>query len=961
MPQPAIIATLEQQLGITIAPSEAPDLQAFMRYGRKAADKSQYWLKDGKLAGLKLRTLGLQDAGFLEAPELSGLQGLYLAENDFPSLQIPASLQQLQLLNLADNKELKTLEFARAMTHLEEIDLSDSGIQTLHLPDCPMLQKLDVSRSKLEAFSFASACPALWWLDLSGNKGLKEVEIPDGFEALKFLHLSSCNMEQLKIGGALPNLQVLDLKGNQLLHLPADVILDSPLETLYAKGSHPKNIPWVFLEQENSLEEARIWFQELRDHPHEVNKTVKLMITGNGNVGKTTLMSALQSEEGRCTYEHPSTHGIQIGVWEERGIRYNYWDFGGQEVYHGTHRLFLESEALQLIVFDLETEALAREQKPVKDRIRAEEETVNHPLPYWYETAKQISPRSQFLVVQNKIDLFEEEDEEVIQYAKKQKLKTCTVDAKTGTDIEDIPHQLKKLVRRLPEFDMVMPASWLKVRQYFIDNMESEKPERLISKDTFFNELCEGVPEKSRSLLLKYLHHAGYLYTHTNLGDNIIADQRWALDAIYKPLERSESHYKEFRQQDRGKIRVWRLFEEFGDAYSEQEKWLFLSFMESCGLCFELNRTKGEREQRSLSDVYVFPEFLPLQEPEAVKVEWRNQNNLLTLKYQMPWVDYSLVQAFICRLGRKAPLHDIWRNGINIRTGEGKFKVHLDYPGKQLLIQIQREAAGKWLEPILEEFPKSIDWQISEDGRSAFQPFDLEKFQRSGLSRKIMPAEEGQKIESLNKELADVNQDLDQEVMLLLAANPVSTQKLSYRIEESYIRQKLSGIEGEERIKLSLVEDVSLAKLNEQVEMKSPAIIHFVGHGEQNKEGGRLVFAGDNPRDEEHLSAKDLKIIFQRIRSRYEGNEALKIVFLNACFSEPVAKAISSVGLYTLGTVNKVGSVTARRVAMQFYWKYAQDRNVKDAAEYALTTVTTRDPNFRLFKDGQEIPLYHGA
>jgi len=340
-----------------------------------------------------------------------------------------------------------------------------------------------------------------------------------------------------------------------------------------------------------------------------------------------------------------------------------------------------------------------------------------------------------------------------------------------------------------------------------------------------------------------------------------------------------------------------------------------------------------------------------------VKAEWRNHNNLVTLKYEMPWVDYSLVQAFICRLGRKAPLHDIWRNGINIRTGEGKFKVHLDYPGKQLLIQIQPEAAGKWLKPILEEFPNEIDWQISEDGRSAFQPFDLEKFQRSGLSRSIMPAEEGQKIESLTKELADVNQDLDQEVMLLLAANPVSTQKLSYKDEHSDIINELDDEQLVGRIKVSRVDNANLIKLNKEIDIKKPAIIHFVGHGEN----GSIIFAGDNPRDSDELSAKDLRNIFQRVCQRYEADEQLKIVFLNACFSEDVARAISSVGLYTLGTVRKVGSTTARRVATQFYWKYAQSKDVKQAAEYALTTVTTRDPNFRLFKDGKEIELYHGA
>jgi len=957
MPTPPIIQQISSAHKLEIKPFPGDSLEAFKRYGRKEEDKNYYYLQGDEIVGLKLRTNGLEHADFLQDPSLAHLKALHLGENNLSSLTIPEHMTSLTWLNVEDNQALKHLSLPDELSELEEVLLSDSGLEMLHLPACAKLKKLDVSRNRLQEFTFSAACPELWWLDLSGNEGMNALEIPKGFEALKFLYLSGCNMKHLKIGDVLPSLQVLDLKKNRLAHLPGDVILDSPLETLYAEGSHPKNIPWVFLENQNSLAEARVWFQELRKYPHKINKTVKLMVTGNGNVGKTTLMSALQSKEGRCTIDHPSTHGIQIGVWKDGDIRFNFWDFGGQEVYHGTHRLFLESEALQLIVFDPETEALAREQKPTEDRIRPEEKTVNHPLPYWYETAKQISPRSQFLVVQNKIDLLEEEDEKAMRYAKEQKLRTVTVDAKTGTDIEDIPHQLKKLVRQLPEFEMVMPTSWLRVRQFFMDNMEVDKPKRLISKDTFFNDFCEGIPEKSQPLLLKYLHHAGFLYTHANLGENIIADQRWALDAIYKPLERSESHYKEFREQDRGKIRVWRLFEEFGDAYSEQEKWLFLSFMESCGLCFELNRTKGERMERSLSDVYVFPEFLPLQEPEAVKAEWRNKNKLVTLKYQMPWVDYSLVQAFICQLGRKTPLHDIWRNGINIRTGEGQFKVHLDYTRKQLLLQIQRETIGKWLEPILKEFPKNIDWQISEDGMSNFQPFNLEEFKHSGISPRIRPKEEGDKVESLARELKDVEQDFDQEVMLLLAANPVSTKKLSYKDEHSDIVTELDDEHLVGRIKVSRIDNVNLIKLNKQVDTKKPAIIHFVGHGED----GSIILSGDNPRDSDKLSAKDLKNIFQRVCHRYEGNEKLKIVFLNACFSEVVAKAISSVGLYTLGTVRKVGSTTARRVASQFYWKYAQGRDVKEAAEYALTTVTTSDPNFRLFKDGEEISLYHGA
>ncbi|MCB9298201.1 MAG: hypothetical protein H6559_34540 [Lewinellaceae bacterium] len=111
----------------------------------------------------------------------------------------------------------------------------------------------------------------------------------------------------------------------------------------------------------------------------------------------------------------------------------------------------------------------------------------------------------------------------------------------------------------MPDYGMLMPESWLNVRQYFLDNMlkAPEETRKLITKQRF-GKLCEEnkVRANTKDMLFRYLHHSGFLYYHKNLGENIIADQRWALDAIYQPLNRGKEHYKEFKEDWKGKIRV---------------------------------------------------------------------------------------------------------------------------------------------------------------------------------------------------------------------------------------------------------------------------------------------------------------------------------------------------------------------------------------------------------------------
>ena len=85
----------------------------------------------------------------------------------------------------------------------------------------------------------------------------------------------------------------------------------------------------------------------------------------------------------------PSTHGIQVtsaqlNTGDAEFTRLNIWDFGGQDLYHGTHALFLRTSAVFLLVRARETEnALEHEHQGLVFR--------NQPLPYWLAYVRHLA------------------------------------------------------------------------------------------------------------------------------------------------------------------------------------------------------------------------------------------------------------------------------------------------------------------------------------------------------------------------------------------------------------------------------------------------------------------------------------------------------------------------------------------------------------------------------------------
>jgi internalin A len=176
------------------------------------------------------------------------------------------------------------------------------------------------------------------------------------------------------------------------------------LRQLVLHEVHLPGVPVEVLSQSQSDD----CLQSLRAHLRDLAEgrvalpDVKLMVLGNGRVGKTQICRRLRGE----TYDDAvlSTHGIIVtsatlpAPEEGEAAKLHIWDFGGQDIYHGTHALFIRASAIFLLVWTPERE---RAGEQVHDGMLFRD----YPLVYWVEYVRHLGGSgSPVLLIQTRCD-----------------------------------------------------------------------------------------------------------------------------------------------------------------------------------------------------------------------------------------------------------------------------------------------------------------------------------------------------------------------------------------------------------------------------------------------------------------------------------------------------------------------------------------------------------------------------
>jgi Leucine-rich repeat (LRR) protein len=331
----------------------------------------------------KLQVLGLADNQLTSLPDvfdnLQDLKELYLSNNCLAVL--PGSLgyvPQLQKLYLDNNRITSLPESIGLLKRLRELDLSKNSLIALPGSFGELEELRDLNLSENQLISIPEAMNNLIALEQL-NLFYNELEfLPENFGALKALErlvVSNNLLKDLpKSICQLDQLTTLDIANNQLSTLPDRIDQLTLLRSLIAWGNLLQQLP-TSLHKLTNLENVDLNENPLNPELSEAYKQglsalktylraraigqitlneVKLILVGEGEVGKTCLIDALL---GNPWQKHDTTHGIQIKPIKavdshtQKEVTLNGWDFGGQRVYRPTHQLFFSAPAVYLVVW----------------------------------------------------------------------------------------------------------------------------------------------------------------------------------------------------------------------------------------------------------------------------------------------------------------------------------------------------------------------------------------------------------------------------------------------------------------------------------------------------------------------------------------------------------------------------------------------------------------------------------
>lgn len=165
--------------------------------------------------------------------------------------------------------------------------------------------------------------------------------------------------------------------------------------------------------------------------------------------------------------------------------------------------------------------------------------------------------------------------------------------------------------------------------------------------------------------------------------------------------------------------------------------------------------------------------------------------------------------------------------------------------------------------------------------------------------------------------------------ILILAANPKGTSRLRLDEELREIKNGLRRASRREQFLIESAEAVRYRDIHRSIIDFEPQIVHFSGHGAQEK---GLVFE-DETGQEKLVDAEALAGLFELFA------EHVKCVLLNACFSEIQAKAIAQHIDYVIGMSEEIGDRAAIEFAVGFYDALGAGKSVEFAHKLGCTVI----------------------
>lgn len=592
--------------------------------------------------------------------KMINLKALDLSENPDIDLNGIGEFKNLQVLFINNCKLSKISDEIEHLTGLFYLNINNNSISIINerIEQLNKIVRLELSNNKIIDISVLNNLinlidlrlmenqifdispienlNSLIKLDLSYNQ-ISDISFLKNLNKIKYLYLSANRIYDISILKDLKNLDELYLDSNSISDISPIKDFYNEDITIFETDNNPLKFPPIEIVKlgDDTINE----YFEHCEQGTSVLREAKLIIIGEAGAGKTTFAKKLLNPNASMPKPEETTLGIDIFNWSitdnDLSGNLKLWDFGGQDIYHGTHQFFFSEKSLYVLIAD------TREQKA--------------DFNYWLNTVEQLTGEDSPLIIL--LNKKQKHNWQIDEPGLKRRFgqiikKVITVDLSLINEVIPLQDIIKKNILNLPHIGYTLPTFWVEIR-----NRLSQLNDKFIKFDKF-RDICKEVNitnPKVQEIICKLFTNIG-VFTHfpgedSSLQDIIFLDSNWLTKIVYLLLNNENVKNKQ------GRITIQEIKEIWNEDEIYFERHRFIDLLKKFSLIYKING----------SDNFIVPEHLPMIQPYD-NWPYDDKDDVYQFRYKFDsYMPKGIMPRLIVALHPYIKNNDlVWHRGINI-------------------------------------------------------------------------------------------------------------------------------------------------------------------------------------------------------------------------------------------------------------------------------------------------------
>lgn len=676
-----------------------------------------------KLNSLALNNNHISDIHFLT--NLLNLERLNLNSNAISDISSVSNLRKIEYLNLNDN-HVSDISYLQNLIQLRELKLGCNEIEDISiLQNLTLLESLDLSDNRISGEFFFENPKEISRLYLSSHK-IEYDTLSNRYRSLYeysyTIHLDRIETSRIPILRKLTKLKAITIRSNKFTNYSfleyfsnlkelwltyvvdiniflsfQNLLKSATFQSLYLDDS--PLIKKLGLESEHSINHKQAILNEvLKLGEYALTLPAKIVLLGNHGSGKSSLLHYIIHDE--LAPDQVSTHVLNVQQYRF-GDHNNddlpdavFFDFGGQDYYHGIYRVFLSTGSLQLLVWNISNDQNGTKSDCYGAEIR------NFNLEYWVgqkiylestrftgnknDTKNEtlgISKQDEIIMIQTHSDT----DKKVIKYSQEladlfgvsDQLFMClkkTISSKLNGEVKKHQELEHAVFKSILHSAISRNKRTIHVRNWYADFLKNiaRESETATYEPHSIDDLTSKYRDEAPDIFswkseFERLHQQGIVLYY---GDDF-PDKVWLNPTSIIKYIHSEVLRRDWLDKEEGKVLKINF-----NAHQE-----IIRLLELQKVIF-LDTENPEGEQ------YIIPNYLKLAADDTDFIWFEDGVNELgfVLKFES-FIPFGLINLLICSFGELSKRKKFWRNQLIFSFNHKKIFIHLDFDNLEISLR----------------------------------------------------------------------------------------------------------------------------------------------------------------------------------------------------------------------------------------------------------------------------------